>query len=210
MRQILFAAIILALFIIPVWAQKSICTNKDYNCPTNEYGNAVKADSNDLIFNRKFNYFAKDKTAFLYSESICCRITTGKTAKQAKTSKYEDFDLLTEEFSFLIQDFKMNHQSEVNNLNIKVRYRYENGIIESKYPDFRAVLKDIEDFLNNYPNKVDYWEIVNKKLTLMVLKKYPAIESITSEIQVSPSQKVPYSRSSIVTRKQLGRLKTKK
>jgi hypothetical protein len=76
-------------------------------------------------------------------------------AKQAASSKYENFDLLSEEFSFLIEDFKMNHQSEVNNLNIKVRYQYGNGITESKYPDFRAIVKDIEDFLDHYPNKVD-------------------------------------------------------
>ncbi len=125
-----------------------------------------------------------------------------RIAKQTAVSKSANVDLLTEEFSFLIQDFKMNHQSEVNNLNIKVRLRYENGISESKYPDFRAILKDIEDFLNNYPNKTDYWEILNKKLTLLVMKKYPMIENITSEIQVSPSQKVDYLRSSIVTRSQ--------
>jgi hypothetical protein len=103
----------------------------------------------------------------------------------------------------------MNHQSEMNNLNLKVRYRYESRIKESDYPDFRAILKDIEDFLDNYPNKVDYWEILNKKLTLMVLKKYPMLESITSEIQVSPSQKVAYLRSSIVTRSQPKRERTK-
>ena len=130
-------------------------------------------------------------------------------AKQAASSKYENFELLTEEFSFLIEDFKMNHQSSINNLNIKVRYGYENGILESKYPDFRAILKDIEDFLNNYPNKVDYWEILNKNLTLTVLKKYPMLSGITSEIQVSPSQLIPYLRSSIVTRYQSKRIRTK-
>ena len=103
----------------------------------------------------------------------------------------------------------MNHQSQFNNLNIKIRYRYENGISASQYPDFRAILKDIEDFLNNYPNKVDYWEILNKNLTLMVLKKYPMLSSIISEIQVSPSQTVPYLRSSIVIRNQAKKIKRK-
>lgn len=103
----------------------------------------------------------------------------------------------------------MNHQSEVNNLNIKVRLRYENDISESKYPDFRAIAEDIEDFLKNYPNKVDYWEILNKKLTLLVLRKYPMIENITGEIQVSPSPKVSYLRSSIVTRSRSKRKGTK-
>ncbi len=73
--------------------------------------------------------------------------------KQPAISKSENLDLLSEEFSFLIQDFKMNHQSEVNNLNIKIRVRYENGISDSKYPDFRAIVKDIEDFLKrSFPN----------------------------------------------------------
>ncbi len=160
MKQILFFAIVLALFITSLWAQKAAAT-----------------DLNKLI------------------------------TKQAAISKYENVDNLTEEFSFLIEDFKMNHQSELNNLNIKVRFRYENRIKESDYTDFRVILKDIEDFLNNYPNKVDYWEILNKKLTQTVLKKYPMLESITSEIQVSLSQKVAYSRSSIITRSQPKRVR---
>ena len=94
----------------------------------------------------------------------------------------------------------MNHQSDINNLNIKVRYCYETGISDNKYPDFRLIAKDIQDFLENYPDEIGYWEIVNKKLTLMVLKKYPVLSSITSEIQVSPSRLVPYLRSSIATR----------
>ncbi len=95
--------------------------------------------------------------------------TKALITEQTAVSKRENSNLLTEEFSFLIGDFKMNHQSEVNNLNIKVRLLYENNISDSKYPDFRAIAKDIEEFLNNYPNKIDYWEILNKKLTLLGL-----------------------------------------
>jgi hypothetical protein len=126
-------------------------------------------------------------------------------SKQATISERENVDFPTEEFSFLIEDLKMNHQSEVNNLNIKVRVRYENNISDGKYPDFRAIAKDIEDFLSNYPNMVDYWEILNKKLTFLVLRKYPMLSSITSEIQVSLSKEVSYLRSSIITRSRSGR-----
>jgi len=107
---------------------------------------------------------------------------------------------LIEEFTFLIKDFKISHQSEINNLNITVRYRYIANIPDAAYPDFRLTAKDIENLLTNYPNKKDYWEIINKKITMMVLEKYPAIASVTSEIQVSPSPLVPDLRSSIVTR----------
>jgi len=209
MKQILFLATILILFITPVCAQKFACSDTDYDCLINQYSNAIKANPDDTSLKRAVNYFAKDKTAYLYLDAISCSLPKGMIAKQATISKYENFALLTEEFSFLIQDFKMNHQSAINNLNIKVRYGYENGILESKYPDFRVIVKDIEDFLNNYPNKVDYWEILNKNLTLTVLKKYPMLSSITSEIQVSPSQLIPYLRSSIVTRYQSKRIRTK-
>ncbi len=66
-----------------------------------------------------------------------------RITKQATMYKSANVDLLSEEFSFLLQDFQMNHQSEINNFNIKIRVRYESGILESKYPDFRAIAKDI-------------------------------------------------------------------
>jgi hypothetical protein len=209
MKQILFLATILISFVTPVCAQKFACSDMDYDCLINQYSNAIKANPDNTSLKRAVNYFAKDKRTFLYLDAMSHSLSKGIIARQATISKYESF-FLTEEFSFLIQDFKMNHQSAINNLNIKVRYSYENGIAESKYPDFRAILKDIEDFLNNYPNKVDYWEILNKNLTLLVLKKYPMLSSITSEIQVSSSQLVPYLRSSIVTRNQSKRIRTKK
>lgn len=141
-------------------------------------------------------------TAFLYSEAMSCPIPNGISIKQKFTAKNKNPELLTEEFSFAIQDFKINHQSQINNININFRYCYETGIADSKYPDFRLIVKDIQDFLENYPNEVDYWEIVNKHLTLLVLKKYPMLSSVTNEMQISPSGLVPFLRSSIVTRQQ--------
>jgi hypothetical protein len=114
-----------------------------------------------------------------------------------------------EEFSFQIQNFKINHQGEVNNLNVKVRYSYETGISKSDYPDFLALVRDIEGFLNNYPNKTDYWEILNKNLTLKLMTKYPMLSRMTCEIQVSASKSVRYVRSSIVTRSNPRRIRVK-
>ncbi|HEU4712471.1 MAG TPA: hypothetical protein VFS76_12945 [Pyrinomonadaceae bacterium] len=108
---------------------------------------------------------------------------------------------LVEEFSFLIRDFKMDHQTQTNNLNISISYRYVNNATKSDYPDFRWLAKDIETFLTDYPNDDDYWEIVNKQITSMLLKKYAGLASITSEIRVDPSPQVAYTRTSRVTRR---------
>lgn len=105
---------------------------------------------------------------------------------------------LVEEFSFLIKDFKVDHQGQ-NNLNISVKYRYKANMAVSDYPDFRLIAKDIETFLANYPNETDYWEIVNKKITGLILEKYSPLITVTSQIEVSPTPTVPYLRSSITT-----------
>lgn len=106
----------------------------------------------------------------------------------------------SEEFSFLIKDFKIDHQGENNVLNISISYRYVANIANADYPDFRWLAKDVETLLGNYPNKTDYWEIVNKQITALLMKKYPALASVMCELGVEPSEHVPYSRSSRVTR----------
>jgi hypothetical protein len=107
---------------------------------------------------------------------------------------------LVEEFSFQIKDFKMDHQTQTNNLNISISYHYKINIQKSEYPDFRWLAKDVQTLLGNYPNKDDYWEIVNKHITSLLLNKYPAITSVTVELKVDPSSLIPYVRSSRVTR----------
>lgn len=109
-------------------------------------------------------------------------------------------DQLVEEFSFLIKDFKIDHQGENNILNISISFRYADKIVKSQYPDFRWLAKDVETLLTDYPNEDDYWEIVNKEITALLLKKYPAITTITCELKVDPSRLVSYTRSSRVTR----------
>jgi hypothetical protein len=122
----------------------------------------------------------------------------------ASAASDADTSPLVEEFSFTMKDYKMNHHSDVINLNLSIRYRYVAGLGDEDYPDFRLLYRDVEEFLTGYPNERDYWEIVNKKLTLLLLRKYPALSSITCEMQVSPSQREPFIRSSTVTRKRSG------
>jgi hypothetical protein len=107
---------------------------------------------------------------------------------------------LVEEFSFLLKDFRMDHQGQANNLNISISYRYAANITKADYPDFRWLAKDVETLLSDYPNEDDYWEIVNKQITAVLLKKYAGIVSVTCEMKVDPTSVVPYTRSSRVTR----------
>ena len=93
----------------------------------------------------------------------------------------------------------MDHQGEVQDLSIRVTMRYNKGIRETDYPDFREVAKVIEDKLHNYPNHTDYWEVVNKRLADLVMRKFATLDRVAIAIEVSPTSNVPYSRSSFIT-----------
>ena len=123
----------------------------------------------------------------------------GRAAMVAQ-QKQQEAGQLIEEFSFLIKDFKIDHQGETNTLNISISYRYVGGITKSEYPDFRLLAKDVETPLNNYPNEDDYWEIVNKNVTSLLMKKYPALATINCELKADPTRLDPYTRSSRVIR----------
>jgi len=140
---------------------------------------------------------AASSLPLVYSQSSIKKSNPTNIVSQRKV---QDHGRLVEEFSFWIKDFKVDHQGENHNLNISISYRYVANITKTQYPDFRWLAKDVETLLTNYPNEDDYWEIVNKQLTALLLKKYAGLMSVTSELKVDPSPLVPYTRSSRVTR----------
>ena len=112
---------------------------------------------------------------------------------------------LTQKWNFTVANYPINHQG-LNNLNIDVNYKYKDGIQNYQYPDFVPIYNSIENFLVNYPNETDFWEIVNKNLTEKVLADNPTLSSLTVNLDVLPTNRLPYERSSTVTRTQDGKL----
>lgn len=112
---------------------------------------------------------------------------------------------LTEKWNFTVANYPINHQG-LNNLNFDVNYKYQDGIKNFQYPDFVPIYKTIDNLLVNYPNETDFWEIVNKNLTEKVLVENPALSSVTVNLDVLPTNRLPYDRSSTVTRTQEGKL----
>lgn len=130
------------------------------------------------------------------SSAVHAQAPTRQSVRQVAATT----DTLREEFSFTLKDFTVDHQGELNRLNIAIRYTYKPGIQATEYPNFIPLAREVEQFLTNYPNEATYWEIVNKELTAMVLAKYPVLSSITAEIEVAPSSRHPFTRASRVTR----------
>ena len=106
---------------------------------------------------------------------------------------------ISERFQFEIPKLAVAHQGG-NELTLRVSYDYARGLKARDYPDFRQLALACEEFFRSYPNQTDFWEILNLKLTGNLLANFPAVASITVEIQVAPSARIPYPRASVVTR----------
>ena len=119
-----------------------------------------------------------------------------------------------ESWSFSFEDYAIEHQGEAV-IDLTVSYDYVDGIgIEDplEYPEFTQVYNFIDDYLVNYPNETDFWEILNKNLVdTLLTTSIPTefgteynlsevVDSLTVEIDVEPgSSGVDIPRSSIVT-----------
>ena len=147
---------------------------------------------------------------FLSAASTISTVYSQATKSSKQTSVVTQDSSLIEEFSFQIKDFKLDRQSEHNILKLSVSLRYVTNIANDDYPDYRPMAKDVETFLKTYPIDHDYWEIVNKKLTLMLLQKYPALSRVSCEIEVQPVGESPYVRASRVTRERIDTKPTRK
>jgi hypothetical protein len=84
-------------------------------------------------------------------------------------------------------------------LNIDVLWRYIPNITKPQYPDVVAIKKDLEQFLQDYPDKMQYWEFLNKDTAKMIMDKYPSLASLKIKFQIAPNTQEPFARTSIVT-----------
>lgn len=101
-------------------------------------------------------------------------------------------------FTFQVPNYAVQHQGGAI-INMKLAYRFTTEAIDQKdYPDLVPLKKDIDNFLINYPNETEYWEILNKNLVQFLLDKYPQISSLKIEMGVMPTLNEPFFRSSIV------------
>ena len=104
-----------------------------------------------------------------------------------------------ESFGFEIPDYPIEHQVQAL-LDIQVNYRFitTRPLKTEDYINYFPLTQEIDQFLTEYPNETDYWEILNKKLVDFILEKYPSIGSLRIRIDVSPNVAARYARHSTV------------
>src|SRR6185437_16662972 len=90
---------------------------------------------------------------------------------------------LSQESSVSFFNYEVHHQG-INRLNIKFSWKQHDNT-SGNYISDRFIYAVADSFFKKYPNTTDWWEIVNKALTQVILKDYPNMDSIASDIEVT-------------------------
>lgn len=121
--------------------------------------------------------------------------------------------LPSESWTFSMNDYVVQHQG-LHVIDLEVSYDYRPGIGSDnpfEYPNFLPLATYINNFLVQYPNETDFWEIVNRKLVEGLLtdavptpygfdyRLGDVLDQLSIKLTVRGDTAIPYSRASTVT-----------
>lgn len=99
----------------------------------------------------------------------------------------------SEELGVKLCQVRLHHQDLWRTLNIKLWYETKQG----EKATGAAVKEFTKNFLADYPNPSDFWEILNKKMAESLVAHFP-IESMEIELSIIPDETVPVQRRSVM------------
>lgn len=138
--------------------------------------------------------------SFLFAVFMSLQIMTYPVmAQPLSTQTLSPCDRQQEIFAFQMPNYATSLQGgEVLNFTVTYRVTPE-ASTKNDYPDLIPLTKEIDRYLNTYPNNNDYWEIINKKLVQHLLDQYPQMSSLSIELKIPPKLQEPFARTSIVS-----------
>lgn len=92
-----------------------------------------------------------------------------------------------------IRDLKICHQQEWRNLSITLEYE---TVPYEKASNAALVKEHIHQFLDEYPNQTDFWEIMNLNLVRSLLTEFPDIQKLKTILSLKPDRTLSFPRES--------------
>lgn len=102
------------------------------------------------------------------------------------------------DWGFSLQDYVVEHQWMKNTVNITVNYTLKEDVLTTHPDNLTLLFNHIIQFLIEYPNEDDYWEIVNRHLTQTMLQEHSELRSLTVSLEILPRPMIPYTCTSTV------------
>lgn len=98
-------------------------------------------------------------------------------------------------WDFAINDHPIEHKGK-NILDIDAEYTYYyEGVQNSEYIDYKKVRARIIQFLAEYPQNNDSWDVVNENLAKVIFEENQALSTLNLTLKIQPNYSYPYWRS---------------
>ncbi|MEL7034261.1 MAG: hypothetical protein AAFO04_01380 [Cyanobacteria bacterium J06592_8] len=124
-------------------------------------------------------------TAIIITHPVINTITDLDLAKTVSLNSSMNFD---NSWSFKLDNYTIEHQG-IGVIDLTVTYDYRDDLMPDhpwQYLEIQQVYNYIHEYLTNYPNETDFWEILNKNLVLSLLNQpistVSGLESNLSEV----------------------------
>lgn len=101
----------------------------------------------------------------------------------------------SERAGFFVRDLKICHQGEWRNLTVNLEYESE---VNGSAMNIQNVRNHVKNFLEDFPNTTDFWEIMNTKLVTSLFGEFPDIISLKSVLSLAPDRTLLFPRESTV------------
>lgn len=113
-------------------------------------------------------------------------------------TKLETQVRLLESYAVKINALQVNLDNGKYIIAVDLKWSFKKNVNASDYTDSNLIVNDVKNFLSTYPDKKDFWEVINHKLALFLINKYTSLASIKTKLIIPASPLDPYPHASTV------------
>lgn len=127
------------------------------------------------------------------TKAICCAaLLCGAASVHAGNVALNEF------YNVEVKKFHVFLDNAEHDIDIDITWNFPINPTPEDYIDSNLVVNTAKTFLKEYPNKSDFWEVINHKLVKMMIDKFPRIKSISIKLDVPATKLDPYHHYTLV------------
>lgn len=101
----------------------------------------------------------------------------------------------TEKLGLSVNNLEICHQGNWRTMTFNFQYQADPLGASNQVGEVRNF---VHQFLENYPNTKDFWEVMNTKLVLSLAEKFPDIKTLQSKLAIAADKDFSFPRESTV------------
>ena len=125
-------------------------------------------------------------------------LCVGAVALALSTQTLAESIKLKEFYSVEIQHLNAKLDNADHDLTVNLKWSFKVNPTPSDYVDSNLMIGETKKFLTEYPNKTDFFEVVNHNLAKHLIEKFKTVKAINIKISVPATKMDPFDHYTLV------------